>query len=80
MERKVREKGFIEKRDLKENLISQKPNLRVSGFRCQVSEVRSKESGVRRQKAQGSRHKVKSTIPHLTSHIYNSAFRNSLSA
>jgi hypothetical protein len=26
MERKVREKGFIEKRDLKENLINETPN------------------------------------------------------
>jgi hypothetical protein len=33
MVRKVRVKGLMEKRDLSENLMSQAPNLRVSGVR-----------------------------------------------
>jgi hypothetical protein len=33
MVQNVREKGFMENKDLKENLISQAPNLRVSGVR-----------------------------------------------
>jgi hypothetical protein len=35
MVRNVMEKGLIEKRDLKENLINEIPNLRVSGVRFQ---------------------------------------------
>jgi hypothetical protein len=34
MVQNVREAGFMEKKDLRENLINQAPNLRVSGVRC----------------------------------------------
>jgi hypothetical protein len=37
MVQNVRVAGFMEKKDLKENLISQEPYTKVSGFRCQVS-------------------------------------------
>jgi len=39
MVQNVRETGFMEKKDLRENLINQAPNLKVSGVRCQVSEL-----------------------------------------
>jgi hypothetical protein len=37
MVQNVREAGFMEKKDLRENLINEVPNLRVSGVRFQVS-------------------------------------------
>jgi len=35
MVQNVRVAGFMEKKDLKENLINQAPYTKVSGFRCQ---------------------------------------------
>jgi hypothetical protein len=67
MVQNVREAGFMEKKDLRENLINQAPNLRVSGvpptlcratawqagFRCQeVSIAWSKKSEVRSQRSE----------------------------
>jgi hypothetical protein len=45
MVQNVREAGFMEKKDLRENLINQAPNLRVSGFRCQEVSIEHGETG-----------------------------------
>jgi hypothetical protein len=54
MVQNVREAGFMEKKDLRENLINEVPNLRVSGVRFQEVSighgVRSQRSEVRGQK------------------------------
>ena len=74
MVKNVREKGFMEKRDLSENLINETPNLRVSGFRCQEVSIGhgawNKESGVRSQNPGGKQSKSNSSVVPVTRQVF----------